>query len=67
MMESNKICVLEKGRLVEEGSPKVADHKGFFFSDLLKIFKAVSQCLSLVVLFQNINVERSVSGASQPD
>ena len=38
-----------------------------FFSDLLKNFQAVSQWLSLVVLFQNINVERSVSGASQPD
>ena len=29
VMESDKICVLEKGRIVEEGSPKVS-HGSFF-------------------------------------
>ena len=32
VMESDKICVLDKGRLVEEGSPKVSDQIGFLFS-----------------------------------
>ena len=32
VMESDKICVLDKGRLIEEGSPKVSDQTGFLFS-----------------------------------
>ena len=30
VMESEKICVLDKGRLVEQGSPKVSDQTRFF-------------------------------------
>ena len=30
VMESEKICVLDKGRLVEQGSPKVSDQTTFF-------------------------------------